>query len=157
MKILDLDEFLKLPSGTIYTKYAPCAFEDLCMKGETTGGDFFCVSLTAEVELGPGKFRDTTLLSAERLGCSVPMDFNSVGRDGFLNPDELFAVWDQEDINGLIDKLTESTKRIVNREGAEKIATAHNQGVEFGVLWLRENGFEEAAEALHENHEDYPG
>ena len=38
-------------------------------------------------------------------GISVGMDFNTSGRDGLFNEDELFAVWEQADVDALIARL----------------------------------------------------
>lgn len=43
MRIVNLKEFVKLPSGTIFMKYRPCVFEYLCAKEDTLEktNDFF--------------------------------------------------------------------------------------------------------------------
>lgn len=35
MRIVDRKTFLAMPIGTVFSKYEPCVFGNLCIKGET--------------------------------------------------------------------------------------------------------------------------
>jgi hypothetical protein len=105
MKIVNLDEFRKLPSGTIFLKYEPCVFEDLQCKGETTDVDFYAANISYWPDCTGSddffyKFEDS-----QNCGVSVKMDFDSTGRDGCFEKDQLFAVYEKNDVEMLIDKL----------------------------------------------------
>jgi hypothetical protein len=47
MKIVNLDTFITLPSGTLFAKYEPCVFGPLSVKYETLpeSKDFFALDL----------------------------------------------------------------------------------------------------------------
>lgn len=114
MKIVDRKTFLALPSGTIYAKYDFQSFGELMAKGTTIGGinenlagDFSNLSLTNEVKthLGPGRF--DTLDHSEEHGSSFGLDFECYGRDGLYDHEQMFAIWERPDIEGLMGKLQE--------------------------------------------------
>ena len=43
--------------------------------------------------------------SAEDNGTSFSMDFDYPKRDGYLNEEQLFAIWEKEDVEKLIERL----------------------------------------------------
>ena len=107
MKIVNLETFLKLPPNTVFAKYAPQVFGDLQIKGKSIEGhgDFFaldpiggCVAFNNHEEL------DAAIAAAES-GESVPVDFETEGRDGLYEKDQLFAVWEPADVAALIKRL----------------------------------------------------
>lgn len=105
MKIVNLETFRSLPNGTVYTKYEPCCFEGLCVKQGTIEHDFFYESITDEIEChGSGDMVDKLSLAKET-GCSIKMDFEATMRDGFFEENQLYAVWEKEDVEGLVSKL----------------------------------------------------
>lgn len=106
MKIVDLNTFLALPENTVFAKYKPCVFEDLSIKGATIGDDFLVQYLVDSfINSGTTDFFDT-LNRIEHSGESVTMDFDSWSRDGMFEPSQLFAVWEDSDIQLLIDRLS---------------------------------------------------
>ena len=105
MKIVNLEQFRALPEGTVFMKYEPCIFDELCVKGETWEYDWLYENITTQIECtGSGDFSDK-LDAALETGCSVAMDFNSWGRDGCFDNDQLFAIYEKQDVTGLIEKL----------------------------------------------------
>lgn len=106
MKIVNRKVFLDLPSGTIYAKYKPICFEELCIKEESIGdSDWFYRSLTREIESsGSDEYMDL-LEIARQNGIELPMVFDVSSRDGCFNEDQLFAVWSKDDVKGLISVL----------------------------------------------------
>ena len=108
MKIVNLEEFRKMPLGTLFSKFEPCVFESLCIKGQNTGlQDFYSQDISsAVVDLQSGC--PEKLLDAHTSGESLPMDFDSVCRDGMYNSKQLFAVWERDDVLKLVAKLNES-------------------------------------------------
>ncbi len=105
MKIVNRAAFLALPAGTLFSKYQPCVFGDLCVKGETIGEsvDFFYQTITDAIDTGI--YVETVLHHAEKDGSSLAMDFNCQDRDGMFDDDQLYAVWEREDVTGLITRL----------------------------------------------------
>ena len=113
MKIINLEQFRKLPPGTIAMKYEPCTFEGLFMKGETWEYDFILTYLTDEIEANSSDDMIDKLRLAEK-GASIPMSFDESQRDGCFEKNQLFAVWEKEDILGLINKLKECLEMAYN-------------------------------------------
>jgi hypothetical protein len=105
LKIVTLEEFRRLPEGTLFMKYEPCVFEGLQAKGETWEHDFLCENITYWPDCtGSDDFSDKLTL-AQETGESILMNFDSSGRDGCFDDDQLFAVYDKRDIEMLQDKL----------------------------------------------------
>jgi len=106
MKIVDLKTFRSLPENTVFSKYAPCFFDDLQIKGETWEYDFVSQSIADAIECSGSDDFSSKLESAELTGKSLTMDFDSYGRDGLFDGDQLFAVWESNDVKALIERLT---------------------------------------------------
>lgn len=108
MKIVNRETFLALPEGILFAKYEPNVFEDLCIKGETWGNDFLVQQITDAIAYqGSDDFGDR-LDESQSTGCSLPMDFNRLGRDGCFDDDQLFAIWERADVEALIARLAQT-------------------------------------------------
>lgn len=107
MRIVDRATFFTLPKGTVYAKYMPCVFEDLCIKDDTGVGynDWYYQQIVDAVESESSNEWADKLHDAEVNGTSMPMDFDCTGRDGLYEDDQLFAVWEPQDVRGLIHRL----------------------------------------------------
>jgi len=105
MKIINLTQFRAMPEGTVFMKYEPCVFEPLSVKGETWEFDFISASITDEVDADSSEEMENKLRYAENSGESIDMDFEGYIRDGCFEPNQLFAVYEKKDIEGLINKL----------------------------------------------------
>ena len=107
MKIVNLSEFLNLPSGTVYMKYEPCVFQDLCVKDDsiTATNDFLYCSITCGIECTSGNDMVDKLFAAEDNNTSVGLNFDIIRRDGCFEAGQLFAVYEKEDVEQLIAKL----------------------------------------------------
>lgn len=101
MKILSFRDFLELPAGTIFSYYEPCSFSDILIKGQSLENDFVCQSLIAPVACSDSTGFATQCDKAES-GENVPLDFDCAGREGMFNDAQLYAVYSDEDIVGLI-------------------------------------------------------
>jgi len=103
MKIINREEFLRLPENTLYSKYTPYIIEKFEIKGESTEyGDFY----SQQIVDGFDECEYSKALEyAEQNGSSVKMYFYCPGRDDCMNEDQLFAVWDNEDVLALIERL----------------------------------------------------
>jgi hypothetical protein len=113
MKIVDRKTFLALPEGTVFSKYQPYIFGELQIKGSTlkSSGDFCAYSITSAIDYDSSEDLFEKLDRMEKNGEAVPMDFDSGGRDGCFDLDQLFAVWDEQDVRKLIGRLEQSIER----------------------------------------------
>lgn len=112
MKIVDRKTFLEMPDGVLFSKYKPSVFENICIKGETlpSNNDFFVQQIVDAVKCDDsGEFCDI-LDDSVKNGTSFALDFECEGRDGLYEEDQLFAVWEKDDVIGLIDRLMTAYK-----------------------------------------------
>ena len=105
MKILNRKDFLALPDGVLYSKYEPCIFGPLEIKGESWENDFLTQQIADAVDCNDSGEFFNILLDAKETGNSFALDFYSEGRDGLFDEDQLFAVWEHADISALISRL----------------------------------------------------
>lgn len=106
MRIVNLKEFRAMPNGTVFMKYKPEFFESLQVKGDTWDYDFISAEITNEIECSGSEEMDFILGKAELdSSYSITLDFDCGGRDGLFDEEQLFAVYEQKDIDGLINKL----------------------------------------------------
>jgi hypothetical protein len=116
MRIVNRAEFLLMPEGTLFSKYAPCWFDDLCIKDETNPwNDFWYANLCDAIACDDSVEFSRLLFDAQETGADVPMDFASVVRDGLFDADQLFAVWSANDVKALIAVLRRSVGEEVPR------------------------------------------
>ena len=108
MKIVNLQTFLTYPANTLFSKYKPCCFDSLAIKGESLlETNDFQVSLDIAGALecaGTDDFYEK-LDRALKDGISLKMEFETDGRDGAYDEDQLFSVWEADDIRLLINHL----------------------------------------------------
>lgn len=107
MKIVDRKTFLALPAETLFSKYEPCVFGPLEIKGDTISQiDFFSQQIADSVRCHDSGEFNKILFDAEKNGTSFAMDFNLEGRDGLFDDNQLFAVWEPSDIALLHKRLS---------------------------------------------------
>lgn len=109
MKIVDLQTFRTLPQGTLFAKYQPCIFEELCVKGENCGQMDFDYHPLFDVVADSSDDQAETIMDASETGAEMTLDFESWIRDGMYDANQLFAVFSKEDTKGLVAMLTKST------------------------------------------------
>lgn len=109
MRIVNLETFLSLPEGVVYAEYEPCIFGDLTVKYDSYGGcNATVAALTFDVESEGGTSMFDILDAAVKdSNYSVPLTLDGTRRDSFYNVNQLFAVYEQKDIDQLINKLKE--------------------------------------------------
>lgn len=106
MKVIDRKAFLALPPETLFSKYQPCVFEDLCIKGDTILENDFCYqSITDAIACNSSDDFTDILSRAEITEESIQMDFDCQGRDGCFDSEQLFAIWERSDVEALIQRL----------------------------------------------------
>lgn len=119
MRIVGKKEFYNLPSGTIFSKYQPIVFTGLFVKGNTLYSgddpiDYIELSLIGNVEANDSGQLSDILFSAQEEKKSFKLDFDAYERDGLYEEEALYAVYEKEDINQLINTLQESSILINN-------------------------------------------
>lgn len=99
MRIVNRDTFISLPEGTVFCEYTPQMFGNLMVKGESIvwedGNDYLELSLNDSINF--------EMLEIHSI--NIPMDFDGGGRNGCFKYDQLYAVWDRKDVEGLIARL----------------------------------------------------
>lgn len=106
MKIVNAKKFLAMPPNTLFSKYEPCCFDDIQIKQETCGtNDFLVQEISSAIRHDNSNKFNEILEKAEITHESIDMDFDITGRDGCFDDDQLFAVWENKDIDQLIEKL----------------------------------------------------
>lgn len=110
MRIVDRKTFLAMPPGTVFAKYDPSIMRELMVKSDSVANagdlvDFRYMSLTDEVDCSGSAERDHTMFAAEEEGVPFALHFNTECRDGLFDADQLFAVWERDDVEGLIARL----------------------------------------------------
>lgn len=119
MRIVSRKDFMSMPDGTVFMKFAKQPKSDKCkhlytegslsIKVATCGNDFvvqdtipeFC---GADDSLEWSKVMESMLDGKE----SPPVDYYGSSRDAMYDDDELFMVWNSDDLTKLIDRLVEA-------------------------------------------------
>lgn len=118
MKIVNLEQFLQLPAGSVYAKFEPVIFGDLYVKEGSIGNvDWVCAPFIAVDDEEKDEYYITNESYAE--GTSFKLDVNWTCRDGLYEKNQLFAVYEKEDVEQLITKLQDSLSRAYTRENVE--------------------------------------
>ena len=109
MKIVNRETFLKMPPNTVYTEYEQCTFGELMIKGETWEYNDFLEQRVLEVESDSGDFGELVdiLEAAEKEGKSFNLDLQCEGRNGLFDDNQLFAIFEKQDVEMLIEQLKE--------------------------------------------------
>lgn len=109
MKIVTRKGLMELRKGTVFSLYRPCVFDCLSIKDSPPGwgDDFLVCDLVGAVEHHDSDDLIEKLDKMER-GESFPADFESCGRDGCFDNDQLYAVYERADVEKLIKRLQET-------------------------------------------------
>ena len=105
MRIVNRETFLKMPPNTLYSKFEPCVFGELEIKGSTWNNDYTVQDIVGAIESSDSGDYSDKLFAAMETGGSLKMDLDCMGRDGMFDEDQMFAVWEREDIEQLIERL----------------------------------------------------
>jgi hypothetical protein len=106
VKIVSKKEFLKLPPGTIYSKYQPINFGDIEIKGETISDfDYYYTYIAGNIDAEDfGELFDK-MDELKKSDIDIPIDLEIENRDGLFEDDQLYAIYSKEDIKSIIKKL----------------------------------------------------
>jgi hypothetical protein len=115
MKLLNRDDFMKLPKGVVFCKGKPCFFEGMQIKGNTsfkddgTPFDFFARDLCMFETNSSDDFTNTYFKAIESgvFGRSLN---KSECRDGIFDNDDKFLVYDLDDLCELRSLINEAIK-----------------------------------------------
>ncbi len=106
MKIVDRKTFLALPENTVYAKFFEGdTFNNLQIKGETWTNDFLYEDLNEFDDCDSSEERYEKMERMVKQGESFPLRLDSSSRDGLFEEDQLFAIYDKEDISKIIARL----------------------------------------------------
>jgi len=104
MIIVSLEQFLKYPEGTIYSKYKPCLTDGLHVKADSLDtGDFVCMGL-----IDPVAGDHWEACQKMEQGEHVPYEQDDYGRDGMFDDEQLFMVYDQTDTDTMMRILRDN-------------------------------------------------
>ena len=128
MKIVNRQQFLQMPEGTVYCKIqfrgplpnehayasngwdASFGIEDPSIKGENCGtNDFFTCGI-GDFQAKEGDINDVLFDICENIGKEVPFEMVG-GRDGFFDDTHVyFAIYSREEVEQMISELQEALK-----------------------------------------------
>lgn len=113
MRIVGLGEFLLLPAGTVFAKYRPQIFGDLCVKGDSIheSRDFLYRPLWEPCAENSGELCDV-LTAAEERGADVEIDTDCWQRDGLFEYGQLFAVFSGDEVAKIAESLVAAAKGV---------------------------------------------
>lgn len=110
MKILNRKQFLETPKETVWSYYEPSVFHDLNIKTSDKKDldfDFYYDDIVGAIEAGSSEDFSDACDKMEQ-GESVAMDFECTQREGLFDEKQLFAVYEKEDVEMLIQRLQKS-------------------------------------------------
>jgi len=111
MRIINRTEFLKLPEKTLYRKYQPQTYGELSIKYGSLANDYVDVELVGDIEGTDSSDSNSGAHDYYKNTSSVfRFDYEGTCRDGLYDDDQLFAVYDNTDIEQLIEQLKSCIK-----------------------------------------------
>ncbi|WP_298687893.1 hypothetical protein [uncultured Sphingomonas sp.] len=109
MRIVDRATFLAMPAGTVFAKYEPHFFAPLSIKAATEGPDFYVQDLIPEFVGNESEADWTETLDAIEDGeVAPPLDYEVIALDDLRDAEQLFAVFEPRDVEGLIGRLQQA-------------------------------------------------
>lgn len=113
MRILNREQFLAMPSGTLFAEYDPMIATELIVKWDTctpfspeSGGDYTYQNITMAVKSDSGgEFTDKMIAAEADPSLSLEMDFDCSGRAGDYKTKQLYLVYEAKDLRGMIGLL----------------------------------------------------
>ncbi len=107
MKLLNREAFLKL-EDVLFCKYEPYTFDTLLIKGETRAyGDFYYKKLFVLKESEEDDASESYILANQSFEESKEgfIDLDGWYRDGLYDKDQLFVVFDNEEVISIANQL----------------------------------------------------
>ena len=112
MKIVNKEEFYKLPKGTLYSNFNPHMIEGLRIKDETISFkdiydgepfNYYYVDLIDSIDCEDSEEYLSIIDIDPLTGKEFRMDYNCADRDGY--DEGYFVIFDQSDVENLINTL----------------------------------------------------
>lgn len=103
MKIINREEFLKMPSGTVYCKGKPWYWEQICVKRESLENDWYYLELDQVPANDSGEWVENQERMLET-GGEMPIQIIEA-RDGCFDDKEIFLIYSQDDLKVLNEYL----------------------------------------------------
>jgi hypothetical protein len=106
MRIVNLEQFLAMPPGTLFAKYAPQSFGKLRVKGESIpeASDFFFRPLW-NVEAGNSQELYAAIRDGEEQGADIEITVECEERDGIFYYQQLYAVFRDDETRRIAGAL----------------------------------------------------
>lgn len=110
MRIVNKQDFYKLPCGTLYSDYVPMVFVGLKIKGETSyyNGepiDFYYENLIGNVDANSSGDYAEIMDKCEDGSVEFNLDFDVSERDGLYQEDSLYAIYSRDEIERFSSKI----------------------------------------------------
>jgi len=110
MKIVNKNEFYLLPAGTLYSNYERYGFKGLMVKQDTLYYenkpiDFLYDDLIGNIDVQNSDEFIDKLDEAEINKTSLTLDFDCTERDGLYEDEQMFAIYEKNDLKCFIEKL----------------------------------------------------
>jgi len=94
-----------MSAGVLFSLYDRHGFDDLMIKEESLDNDFMYTDIIGAIDCESTSDHFDKRERARKTGESLEMDFYSGGRDGLHEEDQLYAVYEPEDVKKLIQRL----------------------------------------------------
>lgn len=96
MRIVNLEQFLQMPVGTLYAVGEPWSFGSVQVKQASLTNDWIYINPCGIENSDTGQWLDR-LQEMKDQGASYPMDTATM-RNGAFNNDAIFLVWERPDL-----------------------------------------------------------
>lgn len=121
MRIVGKKEFIKMPSGTVFSDYKPYVFSGLKIKNDSLpvpddgySMDFYYKDIIGNIEFDDCNEYVSKLNSALYDNESISLDFDVCEREAAYDDDMLYAVYEEKDLDLFISVLLNCKQRIKN-------------------------------------------
>lgn len=94
-----------MPVGTLYARYQPCCFDALMIKGESIDIDWYEQQLIGDFTDSDGSEDFLRICDEMQAGESHTVDFAIQGREALFDDEQLYAVFEPDDLDNLIKRL----------------------------------------------------
>lgn len=112
MRLVTLEELVKLPKGTIFTKY-PLGVHEMIIKDENVPTFYFREQRLSDAEGDEdGELFDPDCITTT--GKDFKIDLNYPDVDTSYNEDTLFIVYSQADVQAIIERLGKAVNDVAS-------------------------------------------
>lgn len=112
MRLVHFQEFIEMPTGTVYAKYKRCDLQEICVKYTDKSldkykwkPDWWYASFSNVEELGTEQYPEAMLRMEDNPQLSVPIS-TAVDRDGMYHESQMFMIYEKPDIDYIVSMLT---------------------------------------------------